>query len=199
MPYLHQLRLSISSPQASVFCTLRRILPCSVIQTRNCHLQALPLFSPTKPGQSSPDPTWAMAPPRPRQAGYYSSRILVSPSPRAGTSTGMPTATVLSGPSTSTSESHPDFASTFNAALEAYKRKTKIDLASHPLLPKLQSCDSPEAILNVIREQIPASSQSQNGDDQLIKWFTPTVYVLSSFSTALGGDVGLVNVKTFSS
>jgi hypothetical protein len=91
----------------------------------------------------------------------------------------------------STSTSHSNFVSIFNAALETYKRKTKKDLASHPLLPSLQSCDSPEAILTVLREQIPAFSQSQNGDDGLTKWVTPTVNVLHSFSATLGGGIGL--------
>ena len=99
----------------------------------------------------------------------------------------------------STSASHSNFVSIFNVALETYKRKTKNDLASHPLLPSLQSCDSPEAILTVLREQIPAFSQSQNGDDRLTKWVTPTVNVLYSFSATLGGSVGLVNIGTFSS
>jgi hypothetical protein len=85
----------------------------------------------------------------------------------------------------------------FNAALEKYKQKTKSDLASHPLLPALQSCDSPEAILTVLREQIPAFGQSQNADDRLTKWVTPTVHVLYSFSDTLGQGIGLVNIKVF--
>jgi hypothetical protein len=100
----------------------------------------------------------------------------------------------------STSTSHSNFVSIFNAALEAYKRRTKTDLASHPLLPSLQSCDSPEAILTVLREQIPAFSQSKDDDDGLTKWVTPTVNVLYSFSDALGqgiGVIGLVNIKMF--
>ncbi|KAN0118141.1 hypothetical protein V8E52_005402 [Russula decolorans] len=91
----------------------------------------------------------------------------------------------------STSTSHSNFAPIFNTALETYKRKTKKDLANHPLLPRLQSCESPEAILTVLQEQIPASSQSQNSDDGLTKWVTPTVNVLYSFSGTLGGVVGL--------
>jgi len=99
----------------------------------------------------------------------------------------------------STSTLRPNFASIFIAALEAYKRKTKNDLASHPPLPKPQSCNSPEAILTVLRDQIPtAFSQSQNGDDRLTKWVTPTVKVLYSFSTALGLDVGQVSIGIFS-
>jgi hypothetical protein len=99
------------------------------------------------------------------------------------------------GPSSSTSNSN--FASIFNAALESYKRKTKKDLASHPLLPMLQACDSPEAVLAVLREQIPASNQSQNDDDRLTKWVSPTVNVLYAFSATVGQGVGLVCIGIF--
>jgi hypothetical protein len=99
-------------------------------------------------------------------------------------------------PTTSTSNSN--FASIFNAALESYRLETKNDLASHPLLPSLQSCDSPEAVLAVLREQIPAFSRSQNGDDGLTKWVTPTVNVLCAFSATLGQGVGLVSIKMIS-
>lgn len=91
----------------------------------------------------------------------------------------------------------PNFTSIFNTTLEDYKHKTKNDLASHPLLPNFQSCDSPEAILAVFREQIPAYSRFEDGDDRLTKWVPPTVNVLYSFSTAHGGDVGLVNIGIF--
>jgi hypothetical protein len=97
----------------------------------------------------------------------------------------------------STSTSHSNFASVFNAALETYKQKTTNDLASHPLLPSLQSCDSPEAVLAVLREQIAAFTQSQNGDDRLTKWVAPTVNVLCAFSSTLGQGVGLVSIEMF--
>ena len=95
------------------------------------------------------------------------------------------------------STSHSNVVYNFNTALDTYKRKTKNDLASHPLLPRLQSCDSPEAILAVLREQIPTSSQSQIGDDGLTKWVTPTINVLYSFASATGEGIGLVNVRMF--
>jgi hypothetical protein len=95
------------------------------------------------------------------------------------------------GPSTST------FASIFNTSLESYKRKTKRDLTSHPLLPSLQSCDSPEAVLTVLREQIPALNQSHDGDDRLTKWVFPTVNVLYAFSATVGQGVGLVCIGFF--
>jgi hypothetical protein len=106
-----------------------------------------------------------------------------------------PRSIMSAGPSTSTSNSN--FLSVFNAALESYKRKTKNDLSSHPLLPKLQSCDSPEAILTVLREQIPAFNQSQNGDDRLTKWVSPTVNVLYAFSATLGQGIGIVCIVIF--
>ena len=93
----------------------------------------------------------------------------------------------------STSTSHSNYPPIFNAALETYKRKTKKDLAKHPLLPRLQSCESPEAVLNVLQKQIPASSQSQNSDKGLTKWVTPTVNVLHFFSATLGEVAGLVS------
>jgi hypothetical protein len=97
----------------------------------------------------------------------------------------------------STSTSHSNFASIFNSALEKYKRKTKQDLTKHPLLPSLQSCDSPEAILTVLREQAQGFNQSENSDDGLTTWVAPTVNVLYSFSATLGGVVGLVNIRIF--
>jgi hypothetical protein len=100
------------------------------------------------------------------------------------------------GPSTSTSNSN--FASIFNAALKSYERKTKKDLTEHPLLPSLQSCDSPEAVLAVLRGQIPAAfNQSQNGDDRLTKWVSPTVSVLYAFSATVGQGVGVVRIEMF--
>jgi hypothetical protein len=107
-----------------------------------------------------------------------------------------PPSVMSAGPSTSTS--HSNFASIFNAALETYKRKTKKDLASHPLLPRLQSCNSAEAIIAVLRDQVTVSNQSQNSDDRLTKWVAPTVNVVYAFSTTIGQGVGLVNITLLS-
>ena len=97
----------------------------------------------------------------------------------------------------STSTSYSNFASIFDAALETYKHKTKKDLTSHPLLPNLQFCESPEAVLAVLRDQIPAFTQSQSGDEGLTRWVAPTVNVVYSFSATLGQGVGMVNINVF--
>ena len=98
---------------------------------------------------------------------------------------------------TLTSTSRPNFTPIFNVALDSYRRKTKKDLASHPLLPRLQSCGSTEAILDVFRAQIPALNKSQNIDGGFTEWVIPTVNVLHSFSDILGQAVGLVNIREY--
>jgi len=88
----------------------------------------------------------------------------------------------------------------FDSALEAYKKKTKKDLRSHPLLPKLQTCNSPDAVLAVLREQIPVFDQSHgtsSTSDRLTKWLNPTVNVLYAFSEAIGAGISLVSMRAF--
>ncbi|KAH8984876.1 hypothetical protein EDB86DRAFT_2810544 [Lactarius hatsudake] len=81
-----------------------------------------------------------------------------------------------------------DFEKIFGAALEAYRKQTKKDIASHPLATQLQSCDSPSAIL---RAQVQVFDQSQSADERLTKWLDPTVNVLYAFSATLGEGAGL--------
>ncbi|KAI9430835.1 hypothetical protein H4582DRAFT_2133404, partial [Lactarius indigo] len=95
-------------------------------------------------------------------------------------------------PSTSTSTSSTNFETIFIAALEEYKKQTKRDIASHPLAAQLQSCDSPSAILAILRTQVQTFDRSQITDERWSKWLDPTVNVLYAFSVALGNGVGLV-------
>ena len=84
----------------------------------------------------------------------------------------------------------------FDNALEVYKKKTNKELRSHPLLPKLQACNSPNAVLTVLREQIPTFDQSHSTsgtNDKLTNWLNSTVNVLYSFSETIGAGIGLVS------
>jgi len=92
--------------------------------------------------------------------------------------------------------SSSNYQSIFDNALEAYEKKTKEDLRSHPLLSKLESCHSPDAVLSVLREQISGFDQSRNTNERLTKWLNPTVNVLHTFSEAIGGGISLVNLGT---
>ena len=84
-----------------------------------------------------------------------------------------------------TATSSPNFESIFTAALKAYKKQTKKDIASHPLATQLQSCDSPNAILAVLRSQVQIFDQSQSAEEKWTKWLDPTVNVISAFSSFL--------------
>jgi hypothetical protein len=85
----------------------------------------------------------------------------------------------------------------FDNSLEAYKKKTKNDVRSHPLLSKLESCDSPDDILTVLQDHIPGSDQPRGTNEKLTKWLNPTVNVLYTFSVAIGGGISLVCSERF--
>ena len=81
--------------------------------------------------------------------------------------------------------SSTNFETIFTAALEAYNKKTKKDIASHPLAAQLQSCHSSDAILSVLRAQVQANDQAQSADEKWTKWLDPIVNVVSAFSPVL--------------
>ncbi|KAI9430851.1 hypothetical protein H4582DRAFT_2133413, partial [Lactarius indigo] len=91
-----------------------------------------------------------------------------------------------------TATSSTNFETIFTAALKSYKQQTKRDLTSHPLVTRLQSCDSPSAVLSVLRSQFRAFDQPQAANERWTKWLDPTVNVLYAFSVAIGNGVGLI-------
>jgi hypothetical protein len=82
----------------------------------------------------------------------------------------------------------------FESALEAYRKTTKNDLALHPLLAKLESCDSLESIHTTLEGQILQSGQAQSTNDRSTTWLSSTVKVLYAFSSTISGGVGLVSL-----
>ena len=87
-----------------------------------------------------------------------------------------------------------NYQSIFDSALEGYKRKTGKDLTKDPLLRSLETCNSPDTVLTVLRAQILAPGQSQNSGDKLTTWLDPAVNVINAFSATIGGGVGLVSL-----
>jgi hypothetical protein len=85
-----------------------------------------------------------------------------------------------------------NFQSVFDAALEAYEKKTKSKLLTHPLVTQLQSCDSPTAILSVLHDLIQQFDRRRSSDERLSNWLKPTVNVLCALSVTLGQGVGLL-------
>ena len=96
---------------------------------------------------------------------------------------------------TASSSSESNFQLIISNALEAYRKRTKQDLFTHPLGPKLQACDSPGSILAVLQQQIHELDQSGNSADQWTKWLDPTINVLFAFTASLAG-AGLVCSRT---
>ena len=91
-------------------------------------------------------------------------------------------------PPVASSSSSSNFQTLFNNALDTYKERTKKDLRDHPLAKQLQDCQSPDAVLVVLKQQL---DLSQSTDERWTKWLDPTIHVLLTFSQAVG-TVGLV-------
>jgi hypothetical protein len=99
-------------------------------------------------------------------------------------------------PNASTSSSS-NFQSVLNAALDAYEKKTKTKLLTHPLAAQFQSCDSPIAILSILQDIIQQFDCRCRSDEKLTNWLSPTVNVLYAFSSTLGQGLGLVSLDIF--
>ncbi|KAF8265210.1 hypothetical protein EI94DRAFT_366065 [Lactarius quietus] len=92
----------------------------------------------------------------------------------------------------STFASSRNYGTIFTAALIEYHKQTKCDITSHPLTAQLYSCDSPGAIISVLRTQVQSFDQSQSAVEMLTKWLVPTVRVLYACSAILGNSDGLI-------
>ena len=87
----------------------------------------------------------------------------------------------------------PNFQLIFDNAVNAYKKRTKIDPLMHPLANRLETCDSASSILALLQEQVQELNQSQRNN---MKWLDPTVNVLHAFSETFGEVVGSVCFRT---
>src|SRR5258708_40057127 len=96
-----------------------------------------------------------------------------------------------------TTSSSPNFQSIFNNALEAYRKRTRKDLLTHPLFAHLQNCNSPSDVLSLINQQVQGLHQSHRNDERLTRWLDSTVRVLYTFSETLRDGVGLVCIGNY--
>jgi hypothetical protein len=86
-----------------------------------------------------------------------------------------------------------NFTAIFNAALNEYQAVTGNRLDVHPFANQLNTCNSPEAVSNVLRDHTRAFSRFRNGDKSLMTWLDPIVHILFTFSGTLGEGIGLVS------
>jgi hypothetical protein len=86
-------------------------------------------------------------------------------------------------------------------ALANYTRQTGIDLTNDPLTAQIRNCDTPNAILDVIKGQAWGFEEVRNGDVKLIECLRPIIdglHILSAHHTP-SDCATLVSVKTFPS
>ena len=97
-------------------------------------------------------------------------------------------------PATTAASSSSPFQAIFQAAIKSYQKQTKKDLLAHPLASQLQDCDSTNAILAILQDQVRQFDKFYSGDERLTKWLGPTVNVLNAFSATISGGVSLVSL-----
>ena len=79
-------------------------------------------------------------------------------------------------------------------ALADYAELTGIDLTKNPFAEKIQTSNSPEAILELLQEREKAFKEYRNVNRRLISCLSPAVEVLHALSGILGEAVSLVSV-----
>ena len=99
-------------------------------------------------------------------------------------------------PATTAASSSSRFQAIFQAAIKSYQKQTKKDLLAHPLASQLQACDSTNAIIAILQDQVRQFDKSHSGDERLTKWLGPTVNVLNAFSATISGGVSLVGIDS---
>ena len=77
----------------------------------------------------------------------------------------------------------------FDVALANYREHTGVDLSQYPLAEKLQNCQSPDAILEILQEKAKEFEEFRNGNHKLINCLRPVVQVLHVFSGVLDNHV----------
>ena len=83
----------------------------------------------------------------------------------------------------------PYFQALFEVVFRDYERLTGKSLANHPPAEKLQSCDSVESVIAVLREQTGASNEIR-GKDRILKPLKNVLSVLRELSSASAVDFG---------
>ena len=118
-------------------------------------------------------------------------RATIEPSPLPAPTLPIPTSNQMADPSTT------NFNAIFEAASNEYKTLTGQDLETHPFSVALEDYPSPNSILNVFRRQARAFDTFRKGDDKLMEWLTPIVYIFFSISETLGKRNSLVSTQPF--
>ncbi len=80
-------------------------------------------------------------------------------------------------------------------ALSEYQKKTKKNLLDYWLATELKSCESIDAVLDILRDQAKALERTSAGDQRLMNRIGSSVNVLSTISATLGEGIGMVPIR----
>ena len=99
----------------------------------------------------------------------------------------------MSVSSRTASPSSDNFIAIFDSAWSEYEKVTGQRLNTHPLTAQLDTCDSPRAVLEILRTQAQVFGKDRKGNEKLMEWLGPTVDILFVFSSMLVEGIGLVS------
>ena len=90
----------------------------------------------------------------------------------------------------------PELKSLFEDALNEFENRAGTNLIQHQIVDRLKNCESPDSVIDVLREQAHAFCNFRGDDGKLMIWLKRAVSVLHTLSTSgvLGESIGLVCV-----
>jgi hypothetical protein len=96
----------------------------------------------------------------------------------------------------STAAVSSNFQPIFDTALSDYAKQTGINLATHPCAQSLQSCDSVDAILELLQYKANQFQAYRDGNRKLLDCLKPVVQVLHAVAGVLGAAATLVSLES---
>jgi fungal STAND N-terminal Goodbye domain len=92
----------------------------------------------------------------------------------------------------------PELKSLLEDALNEFENRAGTNLIQHQIIDRLKDCESPDSVINVLREQAQAFRNFRGEDGKLMVWLKRTVNVLHTLSTSdvLSEGIGLVRVDS---
>ncbi|SRR6266571_2936463 len=78
-------------------------------------------------------------------------------------------------------------------AADKYAEQTRINLKDNPFADKIKDCDSPDAVLLLLQENLKAFKDYRDQNRKFIDCLSPIVQFVHAFSGILGEAAGLVS------
>jgi hypothetical protein len=93
----------------------------------------------------------------------------------------------------------PELKSLLEDALNEFENRAGTNLIQHQIIDRLKDCESPDSVIEVLREQAEAFGNFRGDDGKVMIWLKRTVDVLHTISTSgvLSEGIGLVCIYSF--